>query len=226
MIQQQSRLAPTAIKRLTKSVTDLTGRASAEFEILVECGHSATAIPEKAEKLGVDLIVAPPLPAVDRLIRHAHCPVLIIRGEPSRGPILAATDLSEPSFPAIVTAAEEARLRSRHLLVVFSLDLTGLLMNAPGSPVVDRDLSLPEIDDMTRSARQQLRQALQRAKVRGLPIVEYGSPVEAILRTAAEFGAGLIVVGAKGRSGVPRLLLGSVAEAVMVNANCSAMAVR
>ncbi|HXZ20805.1 MAG TPA: universal stress protein, partial [Candidatus Acidoferrales bacterium] len=47
-----------------------------------------------------------------------------------------------------------------------------------------------------------------------------------IIDAAAEWNADLIVLGSHGRSGIPRLLLGSVAEYVARNASCSVEVVR
>ena len=47
------------------------------------------------------------------------------------------------------------------------------------------------------------------------------SPTRAILERADSFGADLIVVGSHGRSGVVRLLLGSVSQSVLTHAHCS-----
>lgn len=49
---------------------------------------------------------------------------------------------------------------------------------------------------------------------------------KSILTTAREVGADLIVIATHGRSGLPRLLLGSVAEAVVRNATCPVLTVR
>jgi nucleotide-binding universal stress UspA family protein len=53
-----------------------------------------------------------------------------------------------------------------------------------------------------------------------------GDPAEAILREAEEVRADLIVMGRSGRSGLGRLLLGSVVEAVMRQAHCPVLTVR
>ena len=47
------------------------------------------------------------------------------------------------------------------------------------------------------------------------------SPRRAIVDRAASFGADLIVVGSHGRSGIARLLLGSVSQSVLTHAHCS-----
>ena len=53
-----------------------------------------------------------------------------------------------------------------------------------------------------------------------------GKPKEAILEEAQKWAADLIVVGSHGRRGFKRFLLGSVSEAVAMNAHCSVVVVR
>lgn len=63
----------------------------------------------------------------------------------------------------------------------------------------------------------------------GVPVesvVRFGEPVARILDEAEAFGADLIVVGTTGRSGIGRVLLGSVAERVFGKAPVPVMLVR
>jgi len=53
-----------------------------------------------------------------------------------------------------------------------------------------------------------------------------GNPAEAITTLAGEEKAELIAVGSHGRRGLERLLLGSVAEAIMRRAHCPVLVVR
>lgn len=53
-----------------------------------------------------------------------------------------------------------------------------------------------------------------------------GNPKAVILEEAKKWNADLIVVGSHGRRGIKRLLLGSVSEAVAMNAPCSVVVVR
>jgi nucleotide-binding universal stress UspA family protein len=53
-----------------------------------------------------------------------------------------------------------------------------------------------------------------------------GKPKEAILKDAQNWAADLIVVGSHGRRRIKRFLLGSVSEAVAMNAPCSVVVVR
>jgi nucleotide-binding universal stress UspA family protein len=57
-------------------------------------------------------------------------------------------------------------------------------------------------------------------------VVRLGDPVTQILDEADAFGADLIVVGTAGRSGIGRVLLGSVAERVFAKAAVPVMLVR
>ncbi len=63
----------------------------------------------------------------------------------------------------------------------------------------------------------------------GVPVecmVRFGDPVTQILDEAEAVGADLIVVGTAGRSGIGRVLLGSVAERVFAKAAVPVMLVR
>ena len=56
--------------------------------------------------------------------------------------------------------------------------------------------------------------------------LEEGDPATMILNVAQETGAGLIVMGTHGRTGLERLLMGSVAEQVMRKAPCPVLTMR
>ena len=53
-----------------------------------------------------------------------------------------------------------------------------------------------------------------------------GNPAGEIVRIAAEVGAEMIVLGTHGRTGMSRLLMGSVAEAVVRRAPCPVLVYR
>lgn len=56
--------------------------------------------------------------------------------------------------------------------------------------------------------------------------VRFGDPAREILREAEEFGADLVAVSTTGRSGVGRVLLGSVAERLLRKAPVAIMVLR
>jgi nucleotide-binding universal stress UspA family protein len=78
-------------------------------------------------------------------------------------------------------------------------------------------------------ARQSLERLLAKTKrqeVAASAVVVEGWPPEEIVKLARKRRAALIVIGTHGRTGVKRLLLGSVAERVIVLAPCPVLAVR
>lgn len=88
----------------------------------------------------------------------------------------------------------------------------------------------PELESQGREARALVEQAAATLRAAGFssvePIVAKGDIRLQIIDVAAEWKADLIVVGSHGRTGIPRLLLGSVAEYVARNASCSVQIVR
>jgi nucleotide-binding universal stress UspA family protein len=57
-------------------------------------------------------------------------------------------------------------------------------------------------------------------------VILEGDPATEIVRHAADAGVDVIVLGTHGRTGVERLLMGSVAEKVMREAPCSVLVVK
>ena len=68
--------------------------------------------------------------------------------------------------------------------------------------------------------------ALASTGLKATATVLSGNPREVILEEAKKWNADLIVVGSHSRRGFKRLLLGSVSEAVAMNAHCSVVVVR
>ena len=84
--------------------------------------------------------------------------------------------------------------------------------------VIRRASALPDVN----SAEQ----VLAAAGLKATTAVLSGNPREVILEEAKKWNADLIVVGSHGRRGFRRFLLGSVSEAVAMNAHCSVVVVR
>jgi nucleotide-binding universal stress UspA family protein len=87
----------------------------------------------------------------------------------------------------------------------------------------------PELEAQEKQAQEVVERAAKTLRTAGFKAdttVEKGDIRLKIIDSAAEFKADLIVVGSHGRSGIPRLLLGSVAEFVVRNAPCSVEVVR
>ena len=212
----------------------------ATVPIFIERGEAYAEIIRRAEQWSATLIVIAShgrtaiartlLGGVaERVVRYAHCPVLVTRGSGGERLVIAATDLSDPSLPAIARGAEEARLRGARFLVVHAVDTTlATRLAAAGAPF-GTTLTLPP-REVQRAARdgltELLRQSIDRFGTPGEPLVLDGAPVAEIVRTAESLHAELLVVGAHGRTGIARIALGSVAEQLVRLASCSVLVVR
>ena len=67
---------------------------------------------------------------------------------------------------------------------------------------------------------------LERAGLKARAEIRAGDPARELVDAAAEHRADLIVVGSRGRSGLARVLLGSIARNVVTSAHCSVLVVR
>lgn len=133
--------------------------------------------------------------------------------------IVVPVDFSEDAFSAIDTALELAPSPSA-IHVVYVLPIFD-----PAEP----DVVWSTINDETRRhhSEQALHERLADAKYKGLNFhVEFGEPGHKITELAAGLKAQLIVISSHGRTGISRLLLGSVAEKVIRLAHCPVLVLR
>jgi nucleotide-binding universal stress UspA family protein len=163
----------------------------------------------------------------EQAVRYAHCPVLVARSSPEAGPVVAASDFSEGALPALQAAAAESVRRGARLVLLHSvheppppLALLGPLVISPPMPAE------AEIEALDVAARETLATLLEGTGVPGDVLVRHEAPATAIVQTAEASGASLVVVGTRGRTGLARMALGSVAEGVVRRAPCSVLAVR
>jgi nucleotide-binding universal stress UspA family protein len=165
----------------------------------------------------------------DKVVRHAHSPVLVARPSPRSGVILAATDFSPPSRGALIAADREAARRSgsTRLTVVHSLDLPPELMGFGFAPLVPAPVGLADSRPALRTAAERrLADELRETGVQASAVVDDGPAASSIVRLAEALPAELVVLGTAGKTGLRRVILGSVAEAVVRRAGCSVLVVR
>lgn len=142
--------------------------------------------------------------------------------------ILFASDFSERAREAFETACSLASAGATKLIVLHVVEQVHIVeqpvgFNEGGFPVAVAQEGLAFPDNLV--------QRLREVYVPGKPIdVEYllgdGEAAEEILRVVRERGCDLIVMGTHGRTGLDRLLLGSVAEKVLRKAECPVLTVR
>ena len=161
----------------------------------------------------------------EKVIRHAPCPVLAVRPDGDVKPfahVLVATDLSESAEYALDLAAE-----------VVEPGGTITLVHVVELPIVVS--TTPPIEDFARDLDRYAADALEReaARVRGktrariVTCSRIGSPGSETLHALDEDPSiDLAVLGSHGRTGIKRVLLGSIAEKVARHARCSVLVAR
>ena len=157
------------------------------------------------------------------LVRHAHCPVAVIREQPalpqpSQGPVLVGIDGSPSSTLAIKTAFEEASYRRADLVALHTWS--------------DRELiELPGIDwSEVEAEEQRLTSEVLAGWQERYPDVIVTTqlvcdrPARALVD--ASRSAQLVVVGSRGRNLLSRTILGSVSNAVVQSAGAPVIVAR
>jgi len=148
--------------------------------------------------------------AAARVVGHVHCSVLVVPKESGmwdKG-ILLAVDGSRFADAAAVAAG--------HLARRCGLPVTVLSVCAKD------DLECDGVQAMADRVRDLLRQEGGAAD----SVVKEGNPAQAIVEAAAENECDLIVLGSQGRTGLDRLLMGSVSQQVVIQAKCPVLVVK
>jgi nucleotide-binding universal stress UspA family protein len=132
--------------------------------------------------------------------------------------ILHPSDFSEPSQYAFWLACAMARDYGARLIV--------LHVAAEPAVVFGEGMEPPNPEEIRMAAQEQLDRFPVPQDVRTDRWLEQGDPVSETLRLAQEVHADLIVMGTHGRTGLSRLLMGSVAEQIVRRALCPVLTVK
>jgi universal stress protein A len=222
----EAALEQRAREAVEARVAAVTERSTTDFEVTVDFGSAHAGILSRAEQMGAGLVVVGSGGVADRVARYAPCAVLVARPS-KRGSVLAATDFSDPSLPAIAAALAEAVRRGVRLRLMHCLEAAEPILLGSPSFAIGILPALPEnlIEELENDARERLRTSLARSGVSGDCIVSRGLAAPAIVQAARDVPTELVVVGIRGRTNLSRLLLGSVAETVLKTAPCSVLVV-
>ena len=140
--------------------------------------------------------------------------------------ILLATDGSEEATLAARTAVDIADNTNSELHVVY----VGEEYGYPIYAVPEYEYARTTQENLEQEVRKLLDAEVEQVKAAGGTVVGAhfgtGRPDEEIVKLAEEIGAGLIVMGSRGRGGVRRSLMGSVSDSVVRHAHCPVMVVR
>ena len=150
--------------------------------------------------------------ATAKVIGLAPCNVMVVPRDteaPHRG-LLVGTDGSERGDAAALAAMELAQ----HC----SLPLTVASVAVPGQSEERRQEGVQAIQRLQVEARE--------AGVETDAVFEEGRPEVTLVEVAERLHRDLIVVGSHGRTGLRRLLMGSVSERVVGQAHCAVLVVK
>jgi universal stress protein A len=217
-----------ALVAVEQAVSDTLGIGPADWQLVLDTGTPHSGLLTQAEAVGAGVIVTGPGRVADRVVRHATVPVLVARSSP-RGGVIGATDFSDPSLPALGTAAFEARRRHSRLHLVHVVDISPYTLAGAmngGFTYLGGPPALQALDKVQSDARERLQQKLSEFAVEGEVVAVIGAASSMILDLAESSRAELICIGTHGRSGLDRLTMGSTAEAIVHSAPCSVLVVR
>ncbi len=160
---------------------------------------------------------------------QAPCPVLIARQRSLRR-VVFAEDGSEPARVAAQALAEWPALGGVPVHVVTVLPLRLEITEDATTRHAAADPAYALAADRAREACRRLaHQTAGRFSAAGLDAhyaVRSGDPAAELLDAASELHADLIAMGTRGRTGLERVLLGSVARNVLHRATCSVLVAR
>jgi nucleotide-binding universal stress UspA family protein len=139
-------------------------------------------------------------------------------------PIVCPTDFSESALAARHEAARLARALGAEIVLVHvateDVQWREGRFSAPLAPVFEaqRKWAADALADQVS--------ALAADGIAARSVVRVGVPWEEILHSASEEDAQMIVMGTLGRTGLERIMLGSVAERVVRRAPCPVLTIR
>jgi nucleotide-binding universal stress UspA family protein len=228
-------------QRTVQEVRGRLARSGLKVEGVVLRGRPATAIVDRARSMQADLVVVGSrghgtiesmlLGSVSaEVVDHAPVPVLVARGS-GMARIVLAWDGSWCAKRAADLLRTWPVFAGSRVRVVSVTDVE--IPWWTGFPEADSPEMMPMYVDATDASRRlhdelarEMTAQLNRAGLTAEGERREGDAATEILAAAVASKADLIVIGTHGRTGLKRVLLGSVARNVMQHATCSVLIVR
>ncbi len=204
-------------------------------------GRPASSIVDEAEGMNADLVVVGSRghgtiatmllgSTAAEVVDHAPCPVLVARDR-AIGTVAFADDGSASARAAEAVLTDWPIWGALHVSVVTVAELA-----VPVAVGFTPGLYDQVLESYTRSADQAREATADEASTTAGRLAAAGLETEAvalegdaaaeIVRFAESRRIGTIVLGTRGRTGLARLIMGSVARNVLIHAHCSVLVVR
>lgn len=166
------------------------------------------------------------------LIRKTPCPLLLVKNNewPENGRVLAAVHLG---------AEDDLHIQLNKRITCYSRDLANLIdgqlhvINAYPPAPANIAIELPDFDpELYNQSVKEQHESLMKDYVQEYSLdtsmahLEEGLPDDAIIDTAYNLDAAVVVLGTCGRSGLSGALIGNTAEHVIDQLNCDLLALR
>ena len=233
-----------AFKKAADDAHALLARRWPEAKVTVVDASPASAILAEARRVGARVIVVGwrghgpvsrlLLGSVSRaVVREAVCPVLVVTRRPKHlRQLVLGIDGSPNARRAVELIAEIPPPPGNSVTLVTALEAMSLPSQAL-FPTSVRSRLMLELGalrgELAVTARRELDQAA--ATLRGVrwqvrTILRSGAPLSVLLATVKQTHGDVLVIGARGVSGLERLLLGSVAEGALNHCPVPVLVVR
>ena len=213
-----------------------------DVDVLIDGGHPANRILERAASLPADLIVIGThgmggferlvLGSVtEKVLRKASCPVMTVPPHAqttSQLPfkrLLCPVDFSDSSLAALELALSLAQEGDAQLTILHVFE-----WSADGEPLTNRHFAVPEyrreVENEYGGKLQALVPDSVRTWCRPTTRIAHGKAYREILAAATQDGADLIVMGAHGGNALDAVLFGSTTSQVVRRATCPVLTLR
>ena len=237
VIQETEDAMEAEARRMVTAVAQRFAAPDITVQTQAVLGRAATAILDHASELDADLIVlgnrgrgpfeSAVLGSVSaEVVDQSHRPVLIARRD-RIDRILLGEDGSQSAAAATDTVRRWSVLHGARVRVLSVADIDPQWNPWLLGPArrASRDAGAAKVHAEHQALAGRTAADLRAAGLQTESEVDDGSPAHRLVETAVNWDADLIVLGTHGRSGLARLLVGSVARAVLHHAPCSVLIV-
>jgi len=141
--------------------------------------------------------------------------------------ILIATDGSDTSKRAVLVGIDMARRADGSIIAIYVVDVSRI-SHLPGYAMIP-GIKEKIIGLMEEEGKQATGFAEDRAREANVPchkIISQGNPSQELLRLSRDLEADLLILGSRGRTGVEKYILGSVAEKVVLQSEVPVLLIK